>query len=95
MVEEALAEVDIGSLLAVIDVPHADQVHVFFRAQLPRAVFGVGREPRGRALEESTAALGRHRVPERRLRVEVYVEDAAPAETRDVTTIDLRLPRAG
>jgi ADP-ribose pyrophosphatase YjhB (NUDIX family) len=42
--EEALAEVEIGSLLAVVHVLHADQVHVMFRARLPEPKFGVGAE---------------------------------------------------
>ncbi|MBS0365398.1 MAG: NUDIX hydrolase [Proteobacteria bacterium] len=42
--EEALAEVEIGSLLAVAHVLHAEQVHVFFRARLANASFGVGEE---------------------------------------------------
>lgn len=42
--EEALARVQIGSLLAVIDIPEAHQVHVFFRASLPDGQHGVGAE---------------------------------------------------
>jgi ADP-ribose pyrophosphatase YjhB (NUDIX family) len=42
--EEALAEVEIGSLLSVVHVLHAEQVHVFFRATLPEAHFGAGAE---------------------------------------------------
>jgi ADP-ribose pyrophosphatase YjhB (NUDIX family) len=42
--EEALADVEIGSLLAVVHVLHADQVHVMFRARLPEARFGAGAE---------------------------------------------------
>ena len=42
--EEALAEVVIGSLLAVVHVLHAEQVHVFFRARLPEARFAAGAE---------------------------------------------------
>jgi ADP-ribose pyrophosphatase YjhB (NUDIX family) len=42
--EEALAEVEIGSLLAVVHVLHADQVHVMFRAHLPYPRFGAGEE---------------------------------------------------
>ena len=42
--EEALAEVLIGSLLSVVHVLHAEQVHVFFRARLPVANFGAGPE---------------------------------------------------
>jgi ADP-ribose pyrophosphatase YjhB (NUDIX family) len=42
--EEALARVEIGSLLTVAHVLHAHQVHVFFRAHLPKAEFGPGPE---------------------------------------------------
>ena len=42
--EEAQAEVEIGSLLAVVHVLHADQVHVMFRAALPKPQFGVSAE---------------------------------------------------
>jgi ADP-ribose pyrophosphatase YjhB (NUDIX family) len=42
--EEALAQVEIGSLLAVVHVLHARQVHVFFRAVLPEARYGAGHE---------------------------------------------------
>jgi ADP-ribose pyrophosphatase YjhB (NUDIX family) len=42
--EEALAEVVIGSLLSVVHVLHAEQVHVFFRAKLPQPRFAPGPE---------------------------------------------------
>jgi ADP-ribose pyrophosphatase YjhB (NUDIX family) len=42
--EEALAQVEIGSLLAVVNVTHANQVHVMFRAQLLKAQFAPGPE---------------------------------------------------
>ena len=42
--EEALAEVTIGSLLAVVHVLHAEQVHVFFRATLAEARYAPGAE---------------------------------------------------
>jgi ADP-ribose pyrophosphatase YjhB (NUDIX family) len=42
--EEALADVEIGSLLAVINVIHAHQVHMMFRARLRNLDFGVGPE---------------------------------------------------
>jgi len=42
--EEALARVEIGSLLSVVHVLHANQVHVFFRARLAEPEFGVGPE---------------------------------------------------
>ena len=43
-IEEALAEVEIGSLLAVVHVLHDNQVHVVFRARLPKPEFGAGAE---------------------------------------------------
>src|SRR5215468_11029864 len=42
--EEALARVEIGSLLTVVHVLHAQQVHVFFRAKMTGAEFGPGAE---------------------------------------------------
>lgn len=42
--EEALARVELGPLYAVVDVVHAGQVHVFFRARLPEPEFGAGAE---------------------------------------------------
>jgi ADP-ribose pyrophosphatase YjhB (NUDIX family) len=42
--EEALANVEIGALLAVVNIPEACQVHVFFRARLETPVFGAGEE---------------------------------------------------
>ena len=42
--EEALAEVEIGSPLAIVHVLHAHQVHVMFRARLAKPRFGVGEE---------------------------------------------------
>lgn len=42
--EEALAKVEIGTLLAVVNIPEACQVHVFFRAALVGGEFGVGEE---------------------------------------------------
>ncbi|MGL6224794.1 MAG: NUDIX hydrolase [Steroidobacteraceae bacterium] len=42
--EEAQAHVEIGSLLAVVHVLHADQVHVMFRATLPAAHYGPSPE---------------------------------------------------
>ena len=42
--EEACAEVAVGGLLAVVDVVHAGQAHIFFRGSLKDGVFGVGEE---------------------------------------------------
>jgi ADP-ribose pyrophosphatase YjhB (NUDIX family) len=42
--EEALAHVKIGSLLAIVNVLRAHQVHMLFRAELIDPTFGVGPE---------------------------------------------------
>ncbi|HSN72059.1 MAG TPA: NUDIX hydrolase [Steroidobacteraceae bacterium] len=42
--EEALAHVEIGSMLAVVHVLHAQQVHIMFRARMASPGFGVGAE---------------------------------------------------
>jgi len=42
--EEALAKVKIGPLLALVNIPEAHQVHVFFRARLTASAFGAGEE---------------------------------------------------
>lgn len=42
--EEALAQVQIGSLLSIVNVLHAHQVHITFRASLRQPQFGVGPE---------------------------------------------------
>ncbi|MDP8985804.1 MAG: NUDIX hydrolase [Pseudomonadota bacterium] len=42
--EEALAKVEIGSLLAIANVTHAGQVHVMFRARLLAPEFAPGPE---------------------------------------------------
>jgi ADP-ribose pyrophosphatase YjhB (NUDIX family) len=42
--EEARADVQIGSLLAIVHVLEARQVHIFFRAILPRAEFDISPE---------------------------------------------------
>ena len=42
--EEALFTASLGHILAVVDVVHADQVHIFFRAELRDNNFGPGAE---------------------------------------------------
>lgn len=42
--EEALAEVEIGAPYSLFDVPHINQVHLFFRASLLAPDFGAGIE---------------------------------------------------
>jgi ADP-ribose pyrophosphatase YjhB (NUDIX family) len=42
--EEALADVEIGSLVSIVNVIRAHQVHILFRARLRNGEFGVGPE---------------------------------------------------
>lgn len=42
--EEACADVELGSLLAVVNIVRAGQVHIFYRARLPELKFASGSE---------------------------------------------------
>ena len=70
--EEAMARVDIGSLVAVVTVVHAEQVHMMFRARLLRPEFAPGRlraAPLPRGPRGRPGAPARHpfRAPDRPL----------------------------
>jgi ADP-ribose pyrophosphatase YjhB (NUDIX family) len=52
--EEALANVRIGSLLAIVNVLHAHQVHIMFRAALKEPKFGIGPESLETALYDES-----------------------------------------
>jgi ADP-ribose pyrophosphatase YjhB (NUDIX family) len=94
--EEALAAVTIGSLLSVVHVLHAEQVHVFFRASLPAARYGVGEE----SLEVALVAAAEIpwddiAFPSTDFTLRRYLEDkAAGREGHHFTTIDRRLRSA-
>ena len=95
--EEALAQVEIGSLLAVVHVLHARQVHVFFRALLPMADYGPGAESLEVALV-ATAEIPWSELafPSTEFALRRYLEDrAAGREPHHFTTLDRRLPRPG
>jgi ADP-ribose pyrophosphatase YjhB (NUDIX family) len=93
--EEALAEVAIGSLLAVVHVLHAEQVHVFFRASLPAARYGVGAESLEVVLvEPAEIPWADIAFPSTDFTLRRYLEDqAAGREQHHFTTIDRRLRR--
>ena len=95
-IEEALAEVEIGSLLAVVHVLHADQVHVMFRARLPKPEFGPGAESLEVMLCDEQAIPWQDiafRSVDYALRR--YLEDRrAGLEQHHFTAIDLRPPDA-
>jgi ADP-ribose pyrophosphatase YjhB (NUDIX family) len=91
-VEEALATVEIGSLLSIVHVLHADQVHVTFRARLARPEFGVGPESLEVVLCEEDA-LPWDEIAFRSVDFALrrYVEDRrAGVEQHHFTSIDLR-----
>ena len=57
--EEALATVEIGSLLAVVNVTHAGQVHVMFRARLLQSRIRAGPgEPGSRPVRGGARSRG-------------------------------------
>jgi ADP-ribose pyrophosphatase YjhB (NUDIX family) len=76
--EEALARVEIGSMLAIVHVLHAHQVHIMFRARLPEPSFGAGAESLETVLVEP-AAIPWHDIafPSVRFALERYLEDRA------------------
>lgn len=94
--EEALAEVAIGSLLAVVHVLHAEQVHVFFRGTLAVPSYGAGPE----SLEVALVAppdlpWSEMAFPSTEFALRRYLEDrAAGREEHYFTTIDRRLKQA-
>lgn len=93
--EEALAEVEIGSLLAVVHVLHADQVHVMFRARLLEPRFGPSPESlEVRLYEESEVPW--HDIAFRSVDFALrrYFEDRRlGVENHHFNAIDLRRPR--
>ncbi len=90
--EEALAEVAIGSLLAVVHVLHAHQVHVFFRAALPQARYGIGAESLEVALvRPAEIPWADIAFPSTDFALRRYLEDrAAGSDAHHFTTIDRR-----
>jgi len=93
--EEALAEVAIGSLLAVVHVLHAQQVHVFFRASLPAAHYSAGAESLEVALvNPADIPWTELAFPSTEFALRRYLEDqAAGRDGHHFTTIDRRLRR--
>jgi ADP-ribose pyrophosphatase YjhB (NUDIX family) len=92
--EEALARVSIDSLLAVINIPEAHQVHIFFRASLLDGTFGAGPE----SLESKLVTAGQIpweeiAFPSTRYALEQYLADRAAGSDRPhLTTLARRHP---
>jgi ADP-ribose pyrophosphatase YjhB (NUDIX family) len=76
--EEALARVEIGSLLAVVSVTHANQVHVMFRAKLLKPEFAPGPESLEVGLyEEAQIPWGELAFPSGEFTLRKFYEDRA------------------
>jgi ADP-ribose pyrophosphatase YjhB (NUDIX family) len=92
--EEALAIVKIGSLLAIANVLHAHQVHVFFRATLEKPEFGAGPESlEVKLVPPEEIPWGEIAFPSTDFALRRYLEDrAAGREPHHFTTFDRRLP---
>jgi ADP-ribose pyrophosphatase YjhB (NUDIX family) len=93
--EEALAKVEIGSLLSIVHVLHAHQVHVFFRAILTEPQFGAGPESLEATLvDPKDIPWADIAFPSTVYSLERYLEDrAAGREDHYFTELDRRLPR--
>jgi ADP-ribose pyrophosphatase YjhB (NUDIX family) len=91
--EEALAEVAIGSLLSVVHVLHAEQVHVFFRAGLAAARYGSGAESlEVKLVSPAEIPWADIAFPSTEFTLRRYLEDkAAGREGHHFTSIDRRL----
>jgi ADP-ribose pyrophosphatase YjhB (NUDIX family) len=92
--EEACADVELGSMLAVVNVVQAGQVHVFFRGKLPTPEFAAGHETADARLfapddipwEEIAFSSGyialKHYLRERETGVETVHLETAPTDRR-------------
>ena len=92
--EEALAQVHIGSLLALVNIPEAEQVHVFFRATLTSSAFGAGEESlESKLVEADEIPWEEIAFPSTCFALQRFLEDrAAGRENHHVTTLPRRLP---
>jgi ADP-ribose pyrophosphatase YjhB (NUDIX family) len=93
-IEEAMADVEVGSLLAIVHVLHADQVHVTFRARLPHPDYGVGEESLEVELyDEAEIPWADIAFRSVEFALRRYLEDRRDGEERHhFTAIDLRRP---
>jgi len=91
--EEALAKVDIGSLLAVVSVTGASQVHVMFRAKLLAPEFAPGPESLEVGLyEEGDIPWAQLAFPSGEFTLRKYFEDcAAGRENHHFAELNRRL----
>ena len=91
--EEALADVEIGSLLAIVHILHAHQVHVFFRAKLRSPEIGAGTESlEARMISEADMPWNDIAFASTEFALRRFFEDrAAGVERHHFTDIDRRV----
>jgi ADP-ribose pyrophosphatase YjhB (NUDIX family) len=92
--EEALATVEIGSLLALVNIPEAHQVHVFFRARLTTSAFGAGEESlEARLVEAAGIPWDDIAFPSTQFALEKYLADrSSGVEPHHLITLTRRHP---
>lgn len=92
--EEALADVQIGSLLALVSIMGANQVHVFFRAKLRSPSFGPGPESLDvKLVTPGDIPWGDIAFPSTTFALQKFLEDkAAGREGHHITMLDRRRP---
>jgi ADP-ribose pyrophosphatase YjhB (NUDIX family) len=89
--EEALADVEMGALLALVDIPEAQQVHVFFRAKLTSAAFGAGIESLdAKLVEPRDIPWDELAFPSTRFALECYMRDRLTGTSQPYQTCLLR-----
>jgi ADP-ribose pyrophosphatase YjhB (NUDIX family) len=93
--EEALANVEVGSLLSIVHVLHAQQVHVFFRATMRTPTYGAGIESLETAMvDPKDIPWSDIAFPSNDFTLRRYLEDkVAGREEHHFTELDRRLPR--
>lgn len=92
--EEALAQVDIGPPLALINVPESGQVHVFFHARMSSPAFGAGEESlEAKLVDPADIPWDELAFPTIRYTLRQYLADrAAGREQMHITTLRRRDP---
>jgi ADP-ribose pyrophosphatase YjhB (NUDIX family) len=81
--EEALATVEVGELFAIVDVVHAHQVHMMFRASMVGDEFGAGHESlEARMFLEDEIPWQDISFPSVRFSLEKWFEDRRTGERR-------------
>lgn len=92
--EEALAQVDIGTPLALMNVPDSQQVHVYFRARMSSPSCGAGEESlEAKLVDAADIPWDELSFPTVRYALQQYLADrAAGTERMHVTMLGRREP---